>query len=95
MRTASKKGTRATLNSESCAEEALLNLRDDLSYSGEESLYFSRGSCYIRPVATTTEGDYKVETEGAVDNYQRKLHVLVGTTSPRFKIKSWQFVTDF
>lgn len=95
MRTASRKGSWAVLNSESCAEEALLQLRNDLSYSGDESLYFSQGSCYIRPVATTTEGDYEIETEGVVDNYQKKLRILVGTTSPSFKIKTWQFVADF
>lgn len=94
-RSASHKGARAAFNSETCGEEALLKLRDNLDYSGDESLNLSRGSCYIRPTATTTEGDYKIETKGVVDNYQKKLRILVGTTSPTFKIKTWQFVPDF
>lgn len=95
IQTASKKGLSAKFNSENCAEEALLKLRNDLSYSGDETLSLPEGSCYIRPIATTSEGNYEIETKGVMDNYQKKLRILIGTTSPSFEIKSWEFVPDF
>ena len=91
---ARNKGHQALMNASACAEEALIALRDDLSYTGDEILSLDEGTCEVRPVATTTD-EIIVQTEGVVDNYTSRLEVIVGTTSPYMEIKSWQQVKSF
>lgn len=88
------KGQQALRNASACAEEALFKLREDLGYQGDESLSLREGECQIYPVATSTD-EILIRTKGVVDNYESKLKVVVGTTTPSMEIKSWQEVADF
>jgi hypothetical protein len=80
---------------DSCAEEAIVRLKRDISYTGNETLTFDYGSCEIRPVLGSGNTDRTVQTIGNVGNTYRKVEVQISVVNPQTQINIWEEVSDF
>ena len=84
-------GMRAQSLAEGCAEYAILQLRLDGTYAGNEEIEIQGEPCTVRPIllgASTT-----IETEATVDNRVYRLRVEVEPTD--IVIESWKRVITF
>jgi hypothetical protein len=80
----------ARLLADACAEEALMKLKSDLSYTGNESIIVSGAeSCSIVSVSGSGNTDRTVITEASVNGYVRRLMVEVTEVNPALVIGSW------
>jgi hypothetical protein len=78
-----------------CAEEALINLKDDLDYSGNETINIAGGSCEILPLEGSGNENRTIKTTGSFDNKTRKIKIDIDLVNPVMEINSWLEVTDF
>lgn len=78
-----------------CAEEALINLKDDLDYSGDETINIAGGSCEILPLEGSGNENRTIKTTGSFDNKTRKIKIDIDLVNPVMEINSWLEVTDF
>lgn len=78
-----------------CAEEALMKLKNDLNYSGNETLGFDNGNCTIEPLEGIGSENRIIKTSGTAYNQVRKIRIEINRVSPDTEIKSWQEVTSF
>lgn len=92
--THSYKGSQALMNATNCAERALMELRDDSAYDGDQAFTLDKGDCYIRPLSSQ-DSQKIIEVKGTVDNFVSKIRIKVATTTPKIEIISWQEVKDF
>lgn len=85
-----KKGQETLKIAESCAEEALLRLRDNASYSGG-SLNVGNGSCTISISGTGSDRtiDISATLTGPPD-YVKKIQVTAKRVGNSINIVSWQ-----
>lgn len=89
-----EQSTQAYYLAESCAEYALLNLQNDLEYSGEETLNIGDYSCEILAVEGQGNQDRVIKTQGLVNNQTRKLRIDIESIAPGMEITSWEEVTE-
>jgi len=78
-----------------CAEDALMKLKDDLNYGGNETLTFENGVCTILPVEGSDNTDRVIKVSGVAYNQVRKIEIEVNTINPVMEINSWQQVVNF
>jgi len=78
-----------------CAEEALIKLKDDSNYSGNETINTSRGNCEILLIEGSGETNRTVKTTGNFDNKTRKIKIEISRINPLMEISSWEEVIDF
>lgn len=81
--------------SDACAEHALLELKNDLNYFGNESIIINGESCDILTIDGSGNLNRTVKTQSAVSNYVKKIKVEVSQVSPAMEIASWEEVGDF
>jgi hypothetical protein len=74
-----------------CAEQALMNLKENINYSGNETIVLDNNSCQILPI----EGQWIIKTVGSSQNQIKKMRILVSQVNPQMIIESWQEVADF
>jgi predicted chitinase len=74
-----------------CAEEALMKLKENTNYSGNETINIEEGSCQILPI----EGQWIVKTAGNFQNQIKKIRISISQVNPEMVIDSWQEVADF
>jgi len=77
---------------EGCMEAALLKLKIDNAYAGNETQTINGQTCTIRPIqfSTTTT----VETEATVSGYPSRLRVVINDLLT-FDVASWERVASF
>ena len=78
-----------------CAEDALMKLKDNLNYPGDETLIIGEGSCTILRVKGGGNYNRGIETIGTIYNQTRKIKIEIAQVNPKMEISSWQEVTDF
>jgi len=78
-----------------CAEDALMKLKDDLKYPGNETLIMGEGSCDILDVKGGGNQNRVVKTTGTIYNQTRKIKIEIKQVNPKMEISSWQEVIDF
>ena len=78
-----------------CAEDALMKLKDDLNYSGNETLTFDEGSCDILSLEGSGNQDRTIKTTGAAYNQTRKIKIEIAQVNPIMEINTWQEVVSF
>jgi len=78
-----------------CAEEALIKLKQDLEYPGNETLVISEGVCSILPVEGSGNQNRIINTIGTVSGQVRKTKIIISKMSPKVIIASWQEVINF
>jgi len=74
-----------------CSEDALMKLKEDTNYSGNETVSVTKGSCQILPV----EGNWTIKILADYSNQVRKIKIAVSQINPAMVIDSWQEVADF
>jgi len=74
-----------------CAEHALMRLKEDVSYTGDETMNNEMGSCTIFPV----EGNWVIEVQGVSSNFVSKIRIVISQVDPSMVINSWEEVADF
>ena len=74
-----------------CAEEALMKLKEDINYPGNETIEIEEGNCQILPI----EGNWTVKTIANFQNQIKKIKIVVSQINPQMLISSWQEVADF
>ena len=80
-------GEQAFVLSESCAELALLKLRNDASYTGG-SMHVSEGDCEV--TVNTTGDESTVSVRAIRGEYTRSVRVEVTRDILAFQMRSWQ-----
>lgn len=78
-----------------CAEYALERLKNNLNYSGEETLDIDDGSCYIYTPEGSGNEDRVIKVTGTIANQTRKIKIILETVNPGAEISSWQEVSSF
>ncbi len=78
-----------------CAEEALMSLKKDLDYSGNETLTFADGECTILDIGGTGNQNRTIKTSGSAFGLIRKIKIEINRIRPEIEIESWQEVADF
>lgn len=78
-----------------CAEEALMRLKDNLDYVGNETLTFDSGFCTIEPLEGIGNQDRIIKVFGTAHNQIRKIKIEINTVNPETEISSWQELADF
>jgi len=85
-----KKGTEALKISEGCGEEALLRLRDEVSYTGG-SLQTENGSCTITVNGTGSNKTIEVVTTlDGIPSYVRKIEITAKRVGNSINLLSWK-----
>lgn len=74
-----------------CAEEALMRLKEDESYSGDETITIEGGSCHILPI----EGNWTVKVLSNFQSQIKKIKIVIEQINPEMTINSWEQVSDF
>jgi type II secretory pathway component PulK len=74
-----------------CAEEALMKLKEDSNYSGNEIVAIEESNCQILPI----EGNWTVKVLGTFLNQTKKMKIVVSQINPEMVIESWQEVAEF
>jgi hypothetical protein len=76
---------------ESCADEALLKLENDITYAGNETITVASSTCAIRPIAPSTPRI--VQTTATSTNAVTNIQVTVDPTN--LSVLSWEEVPNF
>jgi hypothetical protein len=74
-----------------CAENALMKLKENINYSGNETIEIEGGNCQILPI----EGKWTIKTISNFQNQVKKIKIIVSQVNPKMIISSWQEVADF
>jgi len=74
-----------------CAEQALMKLKENINYLGNEATTTGGGNCQILPI----EGNWVIKTIGNFQNQIKKVKIIVSQVNPKMQIQSWQEVADF
>lgn len=80
---------------QTCAERTLRTLRSDLSYAGNETFSFARGSCKVYALNGTGNNDRSVCISGTVGSAMRRVEIVVSQVRPTTLISSWEEVGSF
>lgn len=77
-----------------CAEEALQQIRDSTPYTGSGNLMLGQGTCAY---AVTSQGGQNrtITASGTVGTIVRKVKVIINNINPQINVASWQEVADF
>ena len=82
-------------NGQTCVEKALLSLRGDSGYAGDESFTLTNGSCALQGIAGAGNTNRTICAEGSSGRSVRKLQVTVSQILPTTRIATWKEVTAF
>lgn len=78
-----------------CAEEALMKLKEDLTYVGSETLNINEAACDILNVEGEGNKDRIVKIESTAFNQTKKIKIKIDQVNPQYDIAFWQEVSDF
>lgn len=82
-------------NAHTCAERALLSLRKDPTYGGDETFTLARGSCTVEPIGGSGNEDRTLCVEGSDGDTDQRMELNIKHLFPSVSIASWQDVSDF
>ena len=74
-----------------CAEQALMKLKEDINYQGNETIVIEGGNCQILPI----EGKWTVKILSNFQNQTKKTKIIIVQINPKMIISSWLEVADF
>jgi len=74
-----------------CVEEALMKLKENSSYQGNETIVQGNGNCTIFPI----EGNWIIKITAGSQNQVKKIKIIVSQLSPKIIVDSWTEVADF
>jgi type II secretory pathway component PulK len=74
-----------------CAEHALMKLKEDSSYTGNEIINIDNDNCQVLPI----EGNWTIKVTANFQNQIKKMKIKVSQVSPKMVIDSWEEVAAF
>lgn len=84
---------RALFLGDACAEEAIMRLKGDLAYGGNETIIVGGGeTCRILPLSGAGNIDRVITAQGVVNNYVRNVRVDIAQVNPSIMIRTWASV---
>ena len=92
---AEQQSGRARHLADACAEEGIMRVSLDLTYTGGDSLSFLDGTCDIVAVSGSGNTSRVVQASGTVGTVVRRVEVGISTVQPRVVTSSWQEVASF
>ena len=96
LSSAGESAARARALANACAEEAIVKLKGNLSYLGNETIIVDGGdSCTIVAVLGSGNTNRTIETQAVVNTYVKKIQVIILLLRPTLTISSWAEVPDF
>ena len=76
-----------------CAEEAMQQIRDSMSFTGNGNLSLGQGTCNY--TVTSQGGQNRTITAlGTVGTIVRKVKIIISKINPTITVTSWQEVAD-
>lgn len=78
-----------------CAEKALIRLKNDSKYNGNENLTFDNGTCTILSIRGGGNKNRVVRVSGSAYNIIRRIEIEIDELNPDTLIGSWQEVVSF
>lgn len=87
---ATRQGIVARSLANSCMEIALNKLKDDQTYTGNETFTFTQGSCQVISVTGSGNTNRTIRVSGDSGGYIRKAEALVLQINPSTNISYWQ-----
>jgi len=78
-----------------CVEYALERLKNNINYTGNETLDIDDGSCYVYLPEGSGNENRTVRVTGTLANKTRKLKIIIEEINPSIIISSWQEVSEF
>lgn len=84
---------RARLLADACAEDALMKLKSNLGYNGNESIIVEGSdTCKVLPLLGTGNLDRVILTQGVDAGYVRNVRVDIAQVNPLLVIRTWTTV---
>ena len=74
-----------------CAEQALMKLKEDSNYIGNETINMENGSCSILPI----EGSWTIKISATSADQVKKMRIIISQINPEIVIDSWSEIADF
>jgi type II secretory pathway component PulK len=74
-----------------CTEEALMKLKENSNYAGNEIINMENGSCEILPI----EGNWIIKVLANSSGQVRKMKIVISQINPEMIINSWEEVAEF
>lgn len=90
-----KQSAQALANAQTCIEHGLLELFENNSYDGDETITIGEDSCYILTVGGSGNTNRSLCAEGMSGKTTRRLEVVIEEILPSIEIYAWQEVTLF
>lgn len=89
-------GRSAHMFATNCMEDALEKLKENVNYTGNETLAFPKGeTCTILTIQGSGNSNRKIQTQSNVHGAIQKVQVTVATVSPQMVLTRWEEVVDF
>ncbi|OIO47740.1 MAG: hypothetical protein COS76_00220 [Candidatus Portnoybacteria bacterium CG06_land_8_20_14_3_00_39_12] len=80
---------------QACAETALIKLKENINYAGNEIITIQDDVCQIRPIINLGGQSRTIETQATYGNQTHKLRIQISNINPQITIQSWQGIADF
>lgn len=80
---------------QACAETALIKLKQDINYVGDETLNIEDANCQIGTILGSGNENRTIQAWANFQEQVRKLKIKVSVVNPQTQIISWQEVADF
>lgn len=77
-----------------CADRALMGLRDSVTYAGNQDVVLAYGTCKIYP-AVGANNKRTICVEGTDTNTTRRLHITLSAIFPTVTVSKWDEVGCF
>lgn len=78
-----------------CAEDALIKIKNNQAYGGNETLNLGHGQCQIYPVENLGGESRIIKATGNVNGATKKIKIQISRIDPTIIFTSWQEVADF
>ena len=78
-----------------CAEYSLEKLKNNINYTGNETIDIDNGSCYIYLPEGSGNENRTIKVTGTLANKTRKIKIIIEKINPSMIITSWQEVSEF
>lgn len=80
---------------DACAEYGLLQLKNSMSYQGNEVLSLNGEACSLLPIGGMGNDHRLLCAQGQAGDTVRRIEIIVRQVSPQMAIDSWQEVSSF
>ena len=78
-----------------CGEQALMNLKDDPDYAGNETINLGSDQCQILPIVNLGGQARIIQVSSSIGGATKKNRISVGKINPTINVTSWQVVVEF